>query len=237
MGTSEAGPKSYSRYFSAAYINHSSRTDRKEEFEMHCRVIGVEAARISADLPEGLSNTVVATEWDTSLNTLFDQMNVPPGRGPLSSEERGYAAAHVALWEGLATSADRPLLVLEDNIVAAAQFGLMVAHFVKAVEDIVPIEERCCLVHLSGIPGAFREPWLPTKLKTPQREPVVLREVEYCMQSGAYLIWPLAAKRLLSSLPLNVPVDHFISRHGASSFVRTGGNVVAHHLSAHCTNK
>lgn len=40
-----------------------------------------------------------------------------------------------------------------------------------------------------------------------------VREAEWLWQTHAYLIWPAAATLLLSSLPVDAPVDVFLSRH------------------------
>ena len=42
---------------------------------------------------------------------------------------------------------------------------------------------------------------------------VKLREAEYIWQTACYVIWPAAARRLLQSLPVDGPVDNFISKH------------------------
>ena len=48
---------------------------------------------------------------------------------------------------------------------------------------------------------------------------VRLREAEYIWQTACYVIWPAAARRLLASLPVDGPVDNFISKHTLSSRV------------------
>ena len=41
----------------------------------------------------------------------------------------------------------------------------------------------------------------------------VLREAHWLWQTHCYLIWPAAASELLGSLPVDAPVDVFLSRH------------------------
>merc|ERR1712176_11188 len=109
----------------------------------------IEFARKVAEVDD--ASTVVATEWDSSLNGKFSNMLVETGNGPLSMDERNYAAAHVELWRELVSSGDdRPMLILEDNVVVAHKFGVMVAHYVWAVEKAVQVEERCLVIFLSG---------------------------------------------------------------------------------------
>ena len=45
------------------------------------------------------------------------------------------------------------------------------------------------------------------------RSQVRLREAKYVWQTACYVIWPAAARRLLASLPVDGPVDNFISKH------------------------
>ena len=39
-----------------------------------------------------------------------------------------------------------------------------------------------------------------------------LREAEYLWQTSSYIIWPAAAKMLLSRLPIDCPTDCYISK-------------------------
>mmetsp|Transcript_50962 Transcript_50962/g.150237 ORF Transcript_50962/g.150237 Transcript_50962/m.150237 type:complete len:98 (+) Transcript_50962:2-295(+) len=39
-----------------------------------------------------------------------------------------------------------------------------------------------------------------------------VREADFLYQTSSYVIWPAAARALLSNLPINAPVDVFISR-------------------------
>ena len=41
----------------------------------------------------------------------------------------------------------------------------------------------------------------------------VCKEAEWAWQTHAYVLWPAAARLLLSRLPIDAPVDVFLSRH------------------------
>jgi hypothetical protein len=73
---------------------------------------------------------------------------------------------------------------------------------------------------LARSPTQYAPQWLPTDLQQAGGERVVLREALHVHESCAYVIWPLAAKRLLAALPLHSTVDDFISRQLVTNTVR-----------------
>lgn len=48
----------------------------------------------------------------------------------------------------------------------------------------------------------------------------MLREAEHVYQTCAYVLWPLAAKRLVASLPVRAALDEFIHAHFMQQSVR-----------------
>ena len=63
------------------------------------------------------------------------------------------------------------------------------------------------------MPSWRDEPAISTDLKDPEGGTVALRDAEYVWQTGSYLVWPAAAKLLIESLPVDAPVDNFLSKH------------------------
>jgi hypothetical protein len=56
---------------------------------------------------------------------------------------------------------------------------------------------------------------VPTDLAQPSGEKVVLREIAtmHSEATSAYIVWPLAARRLLGSLPLRLPLSQCLEHH------------------------
>eukprot|EP00316_Scyphosphaera_apsteinii_P001657 CAMPEP_0119303900 /NCGR_PEP_ID=MMETSP1333-20130426/5255_1 /TAXON_ID=418940 /ORGANISM="Scyphosphaera apsteinii, Strain RCC1455" /LENGTH=295 /DNA_ID=CAMNT_0007306679 /DNA_START=175 /DNA_END=1059 /DNA_ORIENTATION=- len=204
------------RHYTAHYINPPTRTENRTHMENMLSKAGLEADRY-APVADVRSHDV-ATEWDTSGNKLFPQLQIR--RSAMYPDERSCAASHVALWQRCSKGTD-PLLILEDDALLCPDFGRVVQHLIDVVESVTQSGTRSVVLYLSAERAEFLEHWLSTKLKAPPTgEPLILREAQLIDQSSAYVLWPDAARRLLESLPVNVPIHTFISRHVTQLNVR-----------------
>jgi len=115
----------------------------------------------------------------------------------LSPGERGCAASHILAWRRCAASgSDSPLLVLEDDAAPMPDFGGILSRALAAL----PGDAGVLYLGYSQAAGWRRE--LSAELV----------ESEYVWTTVAYLIWPAAARLLLSKLPVNQPVDNFMAQ-------------------------
>jgi len=207
--------------FRAAYINLADRDQRREKTITALAAAGVEASRFEAktglSLGYGTPEAAEVSEfWNTRLNASFDKEMMPKDKVPMSSSERGCAASHIALWHHCSWLPDDgpPLLVLEDDLAFTPGFGALVQKLVATVEAKIPVTSRQTLLYLSGEVASWRDvPAVSTDLKDAEGGTVSLREAEYVWQTGSYLIWPTAAKHLIESLPVDAPVDKYLSKH------------------------
>lgn len=198
---------------SAAYITSALRPEPRKLLEKRLKGVGLAKAAPHAAPPDDeVSDAICATEWDLSLNTLFDKQTVNR-KGP-DPGERGNADAHVALWKQCANATgDAPLLILEDDVLLCDRFGAMTDVLIGLVEKLqTEPAERSTLLYLSGHPE-LAEQWVPTGIIDPNGREVILREAAYVWGTEGYVIWPQAARRLLENLPLTCPVDIFLGRH------------------------
>tara|TARA_B100000795_G_scaffold1224_1_gene852 strand:- start:891 stop:2123 length:1233 start_codon:yes stop_codon:yes gene_type:complete len=225
------------------YINLDSRPDRNESIEaelsregasrapprLHiaavhsptapCVWAGIKAKRLSALTGADAPDAVVSRTWDTTVNAKYDPTTIKTGRVSLTPGERGCSMSHAVLWARCAAQGDSgpPLLVVEDDLILKDGAGEMVQKLVTHFEKTNPIPaQRLCLLYLTGDVAEWRHPRSQSVESCPQ---VKLREAEYIWQTACYVIWPAAARRLLASLPVDGPVDNFISRHTLSSHV------------------
>ena len=225
------------------YINLDSRPDRNESIEaelsregasrapprlhiaaVHSRTApcvwaGIKAKRLSALTGADAPDAVVSRTWDTTVNAKYDPTTIKTGRVSLTPGERGCSMSHAVLWARCAAQGDSgpPLLVVEDDLILKDGAGEMVQKLVTHFEKTNPIPaQRLCLLYLTGDVAEWRHPRSQSVESCPQ---VKLREAEYIWQTACYVIWPAAARRLLASLPVDGPVDNFISRHTLSSHV------------------
>ena len=225
------------------YINLDSRPDRNESIEaelsregasrapprLHiaavhsptapCVWAGIKAKRLSALTGADAPDAVVSRTWDTTVNAKYDPTTIKTGRVSLTPGERGCSMSHAVLWARCAAQGDSgpPLLVVEDDLILKDGAGDMVQKLVTHFEKTNPIPaQRLCLLYLTGDVAEWRHPRSQSVESCPQ---VKLREAEYIWQTACYVIWPAAARRLLASLPVDGPVDNFISRHTLSSHV------------------
>lgn len=201
------------------YINLDSRPDRNESIEAELSREGIKAKRLSALTGADAPDSVVSRTWDTSVNATYDPTTIKKGRVSLTPGERGCSMSHAVLWARCAAQGDSgpPLLVVEDDLILKDGAGEMVQKLVTHFEATNPIPaQRLCLLYLTGDVAEWRHPRSQSIDSCPQ---VKLREAEYIWQTACYVIWPAAARRLLASLPVDGPVDNFISRHTLSSHV------------------
>jgi len=113
----------------------------------------------------------------------------------MSPGERGCCGSHVNAWR-IAAKSRRPLLVLEDDAVALSAFT---ATLKQAVAE-APRDTG--MIFLSSKDRG-----------TPKRFGKVLMEPEYVWTTVGYLIYPAAARKLLTMLPVDMPVDNFLAWH------------------------
>jgi len=181
--------------------------------------VGLKAATRFAALTSGdaLEGDVQLT-WDTALNARFDRNCQVDRVLSMSKGERGCAASHVALWRQCVAS-EAPLLVLEDDVVfSSPRVGEWTCCLVSVVEAALAPAERSVVLYL-GAEAELRAgaPTLRGKqaiwAARTKRVGCELREALWAWQTHAYVLWPAAARILLAGLPVDAPVDVYLSRH------------------------
>jgi len=159
-----------------------------------------------------ISANLCTMSWDTTENTVYqrirserkgwDDLHTYHERVlDLSPGERGCAASHILAWRKcLASGSDRPLLVLEDDAAPMPDFG----GILRRALAVLPGDAGVLYLGYSQAAGWRRE--LSAELV----------EAEYVWTTVGYLIWPAAARLLLSKLPVSQPVDNFMAQQCAS---------------------
>ena len=146
--------------------------------------------------------------------------------GPLAVVgARGKADAHIKLWKRVAAG-DLPCLILEDGIKTFPRLANICAHLVSVVERVVAEDERSVLLFVGAdvLPTDWTAQWLPTDMAHPPPvgKPIKLGEATSVISgSFSYLVWPLAARRLIANLPLHTTVDDYIGAQMKKDRVRS----------------
>ncbi|EOD17496.1 hypothetical protein EMIHUDRAFT_454642 [Emiliania huxleyi CCMP1516] len=149
---------------------------------------------------------IVSTTWNSSLNCKYDTRTLPATL-TMSNGERGCSMSHAILWHACASSGDdTPMLILEDDAVLSPNFVARTRKLIARVEAAVPAEERTVLLYLGGDVMAWRKEEDALQLG------YGLRECEYVYQTSSYILWPAAARKLLTLLPVDGPADVYLSR-------------------------
>jgi len=208
-------------------VNLDRRPDRlegcSERLQAHCS--GLSWSRFSAT--DGKNTSIpeneVVLSWNTARNCVFQRMrSVRKGWDDLESYkelqlglspgERGCASSHIRAWRRcleLAEScgSERPLLVLEDDAAPTEDFEAVLKKAMAA------LPEDAHVLYLGYSQAAdWRREVIPE-----------LVEAEYVWTTVAYIIWPAGARKLLSRLPVDQPVDNWM-----------GGLNAAGDLKAYC---
>ena len=193
----------------AIYINLASRSDRRNRIAQLLRAARLPARRLEAKRGDEAPEWVVGRTWDSSLNAKFDTKTLPHPRLRMTAGERGCAMSHALIWSLSASRADAdvPILVLEDDVEFAADLAAHVERLVHVAEATFAPAERRLLLYL----GADVAQWHDRRCcaVAPGQ---TLREANYVWQTSSYIIWPPAARALLAEMPIDCPVDNFISR-------------------------
>lgn len=159
---------------------------------------------------------IIGREWTTDRNAMYDK-RVGARAGvklQMSSGERGCAMSHVRAWQLVAacdseqdkigsaagkSDVQTPVLILEDDTVLANDFEKRL----RAMLATLPPDSGVDILYLGYIKGEAA-PW---------RRKVVeeIYEAEYLWTTVAYLLWPQGARHLLSTLPVDEPIDNFMA--------------------------
>ncbi|CAK9074213.1 unnamed protein product [Durusdinium trenchii] len=111
----------------------------------------------------------------------------------MSAGERGCALSHIRAWRRCVDKR-QPLLVIEDDAVPTKDFT-------EVLKQALTSLPRDADVLYLGYSQAAE--W--------RRQSSHLAEAEYVWTTVAYMVWPEGARKLLSKLPVNQPVDNFMA--------------------------
>lgn len=151
----------------------------------------------------------VSTSWHTAHNVVFQKKRAlrkgwndldtyKERHLELSPGERGCSSSHVRAWRRcleLAGDASCPLLVLEDDAAPTAEFQQILSRALAAL----PSDADLLYLGYSQAAEWRRE-------VSPE-----LVESEYVWTTVGYIVWPSCARKLLSELPINGPVDNWMA--------------------------
>lgn len=181
---------------SAVVINLDRRPDRWKRISASLaeRVPWLKVTRLSA--VDGKANPPsfkdVTSSWTTArLAKLFHWYDTK--KCTMSPGERGCCASHMEAWR-ICASKGKPLVVLEDDAVILKNFSATLCS---------------ALAECPKDTGAI---WLSCKDRGwPKKVGNVLMSPYFVWTTVGYVIWPKAAKKLLSMRPLDAPVDNFMA--------------------------
>jgi len=156
-----------------------------------------------------IPSTEVALQWNTTRNQRYVKLSQGSGYQAgivldLSPGERGCAHSHIQAWRRCSES-DLPLMVLEDDAKMTPKFTERLS---KAIEDLPDDADVLYMGYCKAAP--FR-----------RSINKVLAEAEYVWTTVGYIIVPKAAKKLLSKLPVDQPVDNFMAWNCSQGFIKS----------------
>jgi len=194
-------------------VNLDRRPDRMEgfaqRFVLRCPVLKFERFSATDGRATQIPLSEVSASWNNSHNVVYQrQRSIRKGWDdlhtyqertlPLSAGERGCSSSHVRAWRRcveLAGDTDTPLLVLEDDAAPTPEFSDMLARAMAAL----PSDAGLLYLGYSQAANWRRE-------VSPE-----LVESEYVWTTVAYIVWPECARKMLSCLPVNEPVDNWMA--------------------------
>eukprot|EP00435_Cladocopium_sp_Y103_P073404 s178_g43.t1 len=190
----------------ALVINLARRRDRWTEVENRLQHIkGLDFERLEAvdGTLDPIGTSEVGQSWTTAANWHYVTRTFKGGKKcgyqvkelQLTIGERGCAASHVMAWQRCCAWR-KPILVLEDDARPTGTFAKTLSKALKEVRRSSP--------HVLWLGYVQAAPWR-------RRVGPTVREAEYLWTTVAYILWPAGARKLLAELPVNQPVDNFMS--------------------------
>jgi glycosyl transferase, family 25 len=168
------------------YINLDTQPERRARIEWQLGELGLRAERIRATTPADIPEDVLTRYC--------------PGPAPwwLTAPELACTFSHIAAIESIANGSDKCGLILEDDVVLSAPFGLFAAEYERIVSDIEIVKLDGSGDHPLVAPGPSLEVC-----------GTALRKVtSFRVGAGAYIITKGAAQSLLASPRLlETPID------------------------------
>lgn len=194
-------------------VNLGRRRDRwigvqKRLASLPSGLLAVERLVATDGRTEGsVEEAAVLRKWTTDRNAKYDgrQGSRAGVELEMTVGERGCAMSHVRAWREVAASAERPVLILEDDAVLAKSFAKRLKPLLRAA-----IAGNADALYLGYINGA----------KWRGKVSPGLYEAEYLWTTVAYVLWPRGARKLLDALPVDCPVDNFMAWQIASNRLR-----------------
>eukprot|EP00931_Biecheleriopsis_adriatica_P095130 TRINITY_DN68759_c0_g1_i1.p1 TRINITY_DN68759_c0_g1~~TRINITY_DN68759_c0_g1_i1.p1 ORF type:complete len:413 (+),score=55.51 TRINITY_DN68759_c0_g1_i1:94-1239(+) len=207
-----ADPQTQLEAMQALVVNLDRRPDRLQEcaerLQAHCPWLRYTRMRASDGKLDNIPNGDVTFSWHTGRNTVYqkirsrrkgwDDLHTYVVRElTLSAGERGCASSHVRAWRQCVEmcSPGQPLLVLEDDAVPMPNFTEVMQRTMSALPSDADV------LYLGYSQAAEWRRELSQELV----------EAEYVWTTVAYVVWPAGARKLLSKLPVNQPVDNFMA--------------------------
>jgi len=186
-------------------INLKTREDRWHHMEQRLAplqnngTLAVRRLSATSALAQSVSRADVAEEWLTDRNAEHVIFFYSGSNLSLTESERGCAMSHIRAWREVADSNDqRPTLVLEDDAVLSDDFG---TRLTSTLEQAQKVSGEVDMLYLG---------YIPAETSDIEIQPGLV-QVKYVWTTVAYLLWPHGAKKLLSALPVDQPVDNFLA--------------------------
>lgn len=217
-------PKLSLRDIQAIVINLERRSDRMADcaarLREHCPWLRYRRFDATDGRRDFICADKVASSWHTGQNVVYqklrskrkgwDDLHTYVERElELSPGERGCALSHVRAWqeclEQSGSSSSRPLLVLEDDAAPTPDFTLLLARAAQAV----PADADILYLGYSQAAEWRRD----------VSQEIV--ESEYVWTTVGYLVWPSGARKMLSRLPVDQPVDNWMAHMNATGTLKS----------------
>ena len=182
---------------------------------------------------DGRSNTIVdngivSTHWDSTMNATYDGSCFSNTAIPLTPSERACAASHIEAWRctiaaltakndiyenfirnsrrvcGLQKTGDAQdyMLIFEDDAMICRLKEQPFVMRMRQVRRALPDDFDICYLGYAAPKKVLAK---PKKIKN------LLFKPEYLWQLHGYMLSVQGAKKLLSFLPVNQPVDNFVA--------------------------
>lgn len=215
-------PTAEMRCLEGVVVNLERRPDRmagtSERLRLHCPWLQHSRFVACDGKQEVMAADEVVLSWNTESNVVYQKKRaIRKGWNDLdtyqvrqlamSPGERGCAISHIRAWRHClerAGDSNEPLLVLEDDAAPTPEFTTVLRSALSAL----PSDAGLLYLGYSQAADWRRE----------VSEHLV--ESEYVWTTVGYIVWPEAARLMLTRLPIDGPVDNWMAGLGAAGDIK-----------------
>lgn len=174
-------------------INLDSRDDRLYDLKKHMNKHNIDIVRYPAICDPNMTEEIVSEEWANEIHARI--YKAKPQVVKMSIGERCCSMSHFNIWNILLHSRGSCIFIVEDDIRLVDDFE----YYLNFYSDFLPKDwDIFCLDFMHML--------------KPEKYNDFIFKAKYFYHTGAYIINYRCVKKIMNYLPIDAPLDHYLSK-------------------------